>query len=131
MILVAASYAFTEAPLLWLYESMACKEYYRVHDPSVIGPHGAIPEEKCKLDAVQQEVAKVTNQQVLINGIICTTTLFSNTTLYRIVDFCSFGVEFPHSHTHSNFWSKTCPSTQHVVSFTCTSLDLLLSYVLD
>jgi len=47
MVLISASYAFTEAPLYRLYESVLCREYYKEHDTFMVDYHGEIPEEKC------------------------------------------------------------------------------------
>jgi hypothetical protein len=71
MALISTSYAFAEAPLYRLYESVICKEHYRPHDPAVIGHDGAIPEEECKLDPIQQDLAMIVAKQVQINGWAC------------------------------------------------------------
>lgn len=72
MIFIATSYAFTEAPQLWLYESAICRQYYCAHDPSMIRPDGSIPEIECKLDAIQHDVATIKSRQVQINCLVCT-----------------------------------------------------------
>ncbi len=45
------------APTLRLVELAICREYYKIHDPSVIGPDGFIPERLCKVSAIQKELA--------------------------------------------------------------------------
>jgi hypothetical protein len=71
MVLIATSYAFAEAPLYRLYESVICKRYYRKHNPSVIGHDGTIPEAMCKIDLIQQELAMVLTKQVQLNFWAC------------------------------------------------------------
>ena len=71
MALISTSYAFAEAPLYRLYESVICKEYYQPHDRTVIGHDDAIPEEKCKINPIQQNLAMVVANQVQINGWTC------------------------------------------------------------
>jgi hypothetical protein len=71
MILISASYAFTEAPLYRLYESVLCREYYKEHDTFMIDYHGEIPEEKCKLTSIQQDLSMITSKQVQINLFPC------------------------------------------------------------
>jgi hypothetical protein len=44
-------------PLNRVIESRYCLEYYRAHDPSVIGPGGDVLEELCKVDEVQRKLA--------------------------------------------------------------------------
>ncbi|KAF2094187.1 MFS general substrate transporter [Rhizodiscina lignyota] len=44
-------------PLSRVIESRYCREYYREHDPSVISHDGTVPEELCKLNSVQQQLA--------------------------------------------------------------------------
>lgn len=45
------------APWLRLVEASTCREYYAIHDPSVIGPGGFIEEKMCKLDPIQRKMA--------------------------------------------------------------------------
>ena len=74
-ILIAMYYAFSEAPLYRLYESVICEDYYSAHDPLVIEPGGGVPEEKCKLDPVQMDLTIIQSNQALFNLISCTSTL--------------------------------------------------------
>jgi hypothetical protein len=71
MVLISASYAFTEAPLYRLYESVLCREYYKEHDTFMVDYHGEIPEEKCKLPSIQQDLSMITSKQVQINLLPC------------------------------------------------------------
>ena len=68
---ISMSYAFIEAPGYRLYETVICKRYYRKHDPSAIGSGGVIPEEKCKIDSIQQELAMLLAKQGRINLLAC------------------------------------------------------------
>lgn len=45
------------APVLRLVESSVCREYFSIHDPSVIGSNGNVPEQMCKVDYIQKKVA--------------------------------------------------------------------------
>jgi hypothetical protein len=45
------------APWLRLVELSTCREYYTIHDPSVIGHGGYIEEKLCKLDPIQKKMA--------------------------------------------------------------------------
>lgn len=71
MVLISTSYAFTEAPLYSLYESVICKDYYRKHDLSVSSNNGKIPEGNCKLRPIQQELSMVVTKQVQANLSAC------------------------------------------------------------
>lgn len=46
-----------DLPLTRLIESRYCKRYYEKQDPHVILPDDTIPEELCKVDSVQQQLA--------------------------------------------------------------------------
>lgn len=46
-----------DLPLTRLIESRYCSRYYLEHDPTVIADDGTIPEELCKVDVVQQQLA--------------------------------------------------------------------------
>ena len=58
-----------QAPRLRLYESIICTEYYTTHNlnlpPSII----SIPEEYCKLDEIQDELAMIQGWQFAFDSI--------------------------------------------------------------
>ena len=58
---VAAEFGgwLTIVPEVRLLEMTICRDYYRIHDPSAIGPspNEYIKEELCKLDEIQQSLA--------------------------------------------------------------------------
>ncbi|KAF1848741.1 MFS general substrate transporter [Cucurbitaria berberidis CBS 394.84] len=58
-----------EPPKIRVYEANLCLLYYREHDPSVIGDNGAIPEQLCKVDAVQQKMAMIFGWQDMFDAI--------------------------------------------------------------
>jgi MFS family permease len=62
------SYLFL-APQTRLYEDIACTRYYLVHDPSLIGIHGHVPEELCKVDDVQNKIALIFGWQEVWDAI--------------------------------------------------------------
>ncbi|EGE80445.1 MFS transporter [Blastomyces gilchristii SLH14081] len=47
------------APMTRMFESITCLQYYKEHDPAIIGKNGNIPEELCKNKEIQGEVAIV------------------------------------------------------------------------
>lgn len=51
--------SLSNTPMLRLLEADVCRNYYRLHDPSVIGVDDSIPEALCKIAGVQQLVADV------------------------------------------------------------------------
>lgn len=56
-------------PRVRLYESVVCTQYYSQHDPSFLGPGGSVPEEFCKIDQVQDEVAFVQGWQLFFDSV--------------------------------------------------------------
>ena len=57
-------------PLTRLYESVACRDYYALHDPSQIGAHGQVKEELCKVNEVQAEVAAIVGYMEFFDGLL-------------------------------------------------------------
>jgi hypothetical protein len=57
------------APRVRLFESVACTRYYLRHDPSLVDPHGSVPEHLCKIDSVQDKVASVVGWQYFFDAI--------------------------------------------------------------
>jgi hypothetical protein len=51
--------AIVNAPEIRLLETAVCRDYYRVHDPSVIGPPplSYVDEQLCKVEEIQSELA--------------------------------------------------------------------------
>ncbi|KAF3011126.1 hypothetical protein E8E13_011416 [Curvularia kusanoi] len=58
-----------EAPRTRVYEANICLRHYRETDPSVIGADGTIPENLCKVDEVQQEMAMIFGWQEMFDAI--------------------------------------------------------------
>lgn len=58
-----------EAPKTRVYEASICLSYYKEHNPSKIGSNGAVPEELCKEDAIQQRMAMIFGWQDLFDAI--------------------------------------------------------------
>jgi hypothetical protein len=48
------------APTTRIYEAITCQKYYEKHDKSKIGKDGQTPEELCKNEEIQGEMAIVT-----------------------------------------------------------------------
>lgn len=61
--------AMVSGPTTRIYESIACRNYYEVHDPSQIANGGQIPEELCKNADIQSEVATVKGIGELFDGL--------------------------------------------------------------
>jgi hypothetical protein len=66
------------SPLQRLLEENICRTYYLDHYPPAVQPDGNVPEEFCKIDAVQEELA-------YLLGLI--------TTLMVVCGECSFWVK--------------------------------------
>jgi MFS family permease len=61
-----------QAPRLRLYESIICTEYYSTRNvslPGTISFQDSIPEEYCKLDEIQDEVAMIVGWQLAFDSI--------------------------------------------------------------
>jgi hypothetical protein len=61
-----------QAPRLRLYESIICTEYYQTHNISLpldIPWQGSIPEEYCKVDGIQDELAMIQGWQLAFDSI--------------------------------------------------------------
>ncbi|KAK2734064.1 hypothetical protein FQN55_002932 [Onygenales sp. PD_40] len=56
---VETGFAMLSAPTTRIFESITCLRYYEQHDQSKIGAGGHIPEELCKNESIQGEVAIV------------------------------------------------------------------------
>lgn len=54
LLLVNLAASLYQLPLNRVIERRLCHEYYLDHDPAVIQPDGAISEDLCKIDVVQQ-----------------------------------------------------------------------------
>lgn len=53
--LVNLAWSLYQLPVSRIVESRLCREYYAEHDPSVLRPEdGSVPEERCKIEGVQQ-----------------------------------------------------------------------------
>ena len=57
------------APKVRLFESVACTDYYRREDPSLVGRDDSVPEYLCKVDLVQDKVAMVLGWQYFFDSI--------------------------------------------------------------
>ncbi|KAK0625451.1 hypothetical protein B0T17DRAFT_273614 [Bombardia bombarda] len=57
--LVSLAWSLYALPLNRVIERRLCRDYYLVHDPSVIGPDGSVREELCKEDSIQQGLGRL------------------------------------------------------------------------
>ena len=57
------------APFVRIYEDITCRRWYEKNDPSKF-PNGQIPEQDCKNEAIQSEVAIVRGFQELFDGLV-------------------------------------------------------------
>lgn len=57
--------------LLRVFESIYCRQYYEVHDPSKIGSdgRGGVKEEYCKNSVIQGQVAMLKGWQLTLDGV--------------------------------------------------------------
>jgi hypothetical protein len=67
---VDIGFAFLEGPMVRILESIACRQYFAVVDPSKIGANGYIPEDQCKLPEVQSELAAVKGYHMFFDGLL-------------------------------------------------------------
>jgi hypothetical protein len=44
-------------PMVRLIELAVCREYYNIHDPTLIDPGGYVEEGRCKVDSIQRKLA--------------------------------------------------------------------------
>jgi hypothetical protein len=58
-----------EAPMTRLYEANLCLKYYRKQDPSVVPDDETIPEQLCKVDVVQQQLASIFGWQEMFSAL--------------------------------------------------------------
>ena len=57
--LVSLSWSLYQLPLNRVIERRLCRDYYAIHDPSVVGPDGTVREELCKEDPIQQGLGRL------------------------------------------------------------------------
>jgi MFS family permease len=57
------------APRTRVYEANLCLTHYLRHDPNAIGADGTVPEQLCKIDAVQQKMAMIFGWQETFDAI--------------------------------------------------------------
>lgn len=57
------------APRIRFVEAIACLRYYRIQDPSLIGPGGFVPERFCQIEEVQSKVMSVMGGQLFFDSI--------------------------------------------------------------
>ncbi|KAI9376064.1 major facilitator superfamily domain-containing protein [Aspergillus egyptiacus] len=66
---VEVGFVMAGGPMTRIYESIACREYFAVADPSKIGADGQVVEELCKGKEVQSEVAAVKGYMEFFEGV--------------------------------------------------------------
>lgn len=59
MLLTALGDSILNTSRLPLLEQSVCRSYYLIHDPSIIGKDGSIPEMRCKIIEIQKELASL------------------------------------------------------------------------
>jgi hypothetical protein len=65
---VEVGFAFLEGPMVRIMESIACRQYFAVIDPTKIGTDGQVPEAMCKIGEVQAELAAVKGYHMFFDG---------------------------------------------------------------
>lgn len=55
----AVGNAMLRSARLFLAEQALCRQYYSIHDPTMIAPHDRVNEEQCKLDGIQADLSMV------------------------------------------------------------------------
>lgn len=61
--------AMAESPMVRIYESIVCRNYYTQQDPSQIDADGQVEEELCKVKDVQTELAAVKGYMEFFDGL--------------------------------------------------------------
>lgn len=59
----------SKAPRIRLYESIICSNHWLSIDPSVIRDDGSVPEALCKVDVVQDRLAKILGWQQFFDSV--------------------------------------------------------------
>jgi hypothetical protein len=57
LVLAATGTSMVNNVRVYMIEQGLCRAYYTESDPDAILPNGNVPEEQCKLDAIQAKVA--------------------------------------------------------------------------
>ncbi|KAJ5129927.1 Major facilitator superfamily domain general substrate transporter [Penicillium bovifimosum] len=65
---VEVGFAFLDGPMVRIMESIACRQYFAVIDPTQIGADGQVPEAMCKIGEVQAELAAVKGYHMFFDG---------------------------------------------------------------
>lgn len=70
-LVIAANIAdyLQKAPRIRLFESVICSSHWLHVDPSVVRPDGSVPEALCKVDLVQDKLAKILGWQLFFDSI--------------------------------------------------------------
>ncbi|KAF5856323.1 hypothetical protein ETB97_007531 [Aspergillus alliaceus] len=58
-------------PMVRIIESIACTSYWRAHNPSEVPTLHHLPEQLCKIEEVQAEVATVKGYSDFLEGLLC------------------------------------------------------------
>lgn len=67
---IEAGIGMIVAPVTRIQEAIVCRQYYSTTDPSVVPASGEIPEELCKNDKVQSELALIRGLSDLFDGLV-------------------------------------------------------------
>lgn len=79
---VEVGFSFLEGPMVRILESIACRQYYTVADPTKIGANGQVPEDLCKMSEVQAELAAVKGYHMFFDGLLSTNESHSRRTSF-------------------------------------------------
>lgn len=60
---------FVLAPRVRVYESILCTDYYLRENPSLVGDDGSVPEQFCKVDYVQGQIAMIQGWNLFFQSI--------------------------------------------------------------
>jgi hypothetical protein len=69
ILLVETGFAMTQGPVTRILESIVCKNYYLATDPTKIGSDGEVPENLCKVNEIQGEVAIIKGYGEFFDGL--------------------------------------------------------------
>jgi hypothetical protein len=63
--------ALTATPLQRIFEANICRTYYQEHNVAAIDSKDSVPEDLCKIDAVQQRVSEINGLSSVIDLVPC------------------------------------------------------------
>ncbi|KAH6684702.1 hypothetical protein B0J14DRAFT_573408 [Halenospora varia] len=109
--LICASYGITQAPVLQLYENRVCDTYYEARSRLTFSTSNKALEKKCKLDAIQKEIAVLISVKRTLLNMIAAFVGTIHTRGWSRRKFLLLNLGF---HICSQIWIYLCLNNQRV-----------------